>query len=1093
MPLKRVASAIFAYFSVLSIYTMTIYADEVDIPITISCNSTSANAGQIAPNELLDGSWNRPRRDAGLTGRSPLVGSITCPQALWQIDISKYGNWLELEPATGSTSQQLSSNDAGNYAGARSLFDFEGALIDLNNDGWFIEKSSSSNHTAGDFLDSIPGFEKIHCDYSANGGGETPGSCFLSKWVDTQWVEVWKSQPLDQSFSHTQNSSHPIVADIDNDGELEVSITMWYVVHVLDLATGALEYTGQFTDPDNSIGMSGRPYGLQAVVDITGDARKEIIILSDFLPTIQVLGWNDNNELVELWDRVFETFITINRTIHQVSARPMGDVTGDGFPEILTNVFNETGDGRWHLLVLDAATGDEVVNLVDRFLAGSWDLDGDGIVELLINETNGQAINERGPAIVASVKNGQFVERARLANQAFEWTTHKGFEDTINGGTSTANSAGILHPAVLRNWNGLNSVFITRDDTQSPEVTLTLWSFDGTDVTEEAAITGPDLKIIGTEANDGSQAFMVRTAFEQFSTGDVSLSNLNVRNLHAGRIGVGSGPIVTSGSLLSGTIVSTVENDQRLVVTQGFGDAIQAYEVDTINATQILRWETSGHGMISGMSGVNLVDNGVASIAAYDPFGTGISHFLIANKNEDGAGQLVSITPDGNVLWSKNFGVLGDMPVWNNSGITHWAGGNFISATSEDLYVVARRSNMHDDELFLIDGKNGSTVWSRSEGGVHNNCVPLEISGPSPYQAALVDWNNDGLDDITDLAYSSLSAFSGVDGSLLINKWVNKYCGGTEIIFSFDSHSSQIVGIADSLAPGGEKNIIWGGNSQNLGLLNLDGTAAWGTPTGEGMPANTLQIAADLDGDGRREIVVIGHCGTPGSEIRAYNSEDGSLRWSMSNSDICDWPSPPAPSAADLDGDGKEEVVYTHRSTVVVLAEENNAGVERWSVVLQEDNWWPFALGSPVIADVDGWGLPQILLNTANGYLLSLGIPDPDDNGNGIPDRIDAIPPNTYNSATGLIDIKLNAAGLGLYNLSFVIIATEPEVIIQVEIASAVEITRAVDKMATFDSTTGVLTLPELAVDGSVSFGNLVFSLSDPDKLQFTLTSFEEL
>ena len=295
MPLKRVASAIFAYFSVLSIYTMTIYADEVDIPITISCNSTSANAGQIAPNELLDGSWNRPRRDAGLTGRSPLVGSITCPQALWQIDISKYGNWLELEPATGSTSQQLSSNDAGNYAGARSLFDFEGALIDLNNDGWFIEKPSSRNQTVGDFLESIPGFEKIHCDYSANGGGETPGSCFLSKWVDTQWVEVWKSQPLDQSFSHTGNISHPIVADIDNDGELEVSVTMWYVVHVLDLATGALEYTGQFTDPDNSIGMSGRPYGLQAVVDITGDARKEIIILSDFLPTIQVLGWNDNN------------------------------------------------------------------------------------------------------------------------------------------------------------------------------------------------------------------------------------------------------------------------------------------------------------------------------------------------------------------------------------------------------------------------------------------------------------------------------------------------------------------------------------------------------------------------------------------------------------------------------------------------------------------------------------------------------------------------------------------------------------------------------------------------------------------------------
>lgn len=41
---------------------------------------------------------------------------------------------------------------------------------------------------------------------------------------------------------------------------------------------------------------------------------------------------------------------------------------------------------------------------------------------------------------------------------------------------------------------------------------------------------------------------------------------------------------------------------------------------------------------------------------------------------------------------------------------------------------------------------------------------------------------------------------------------------------------------------------------------------------------------ADLDGDGIQDVIALSHCGTPGSEIMAYNSLEVSLRWTMANS-----------------------------------------------------------------------------------------------------------------------------------------------------------------------------------------------------------------
>jgi peptidyl-prolyl cis-trans isomerase A (cyclophilin A) len=101
--------------------------------------------------------------------------------------------------------------------------------------------------------------------------------------------------------------------------------------------------------------------------------------------------------------------------------------------------------------------------------------------------------------------------------------------------------------------------------------------------------------------------------------------------------------------------------------------------------------------------------------------------------------------------------------------------------------------------------------------------------------------------------------------------------------------------------------------------------------------------------------------------------------------------------------------------------------------------------------------------------------------------------PNFIDESTGLLRITVDAGTAGIAAMSFSITAMEPEVVITLDLSSVQLLSDTVDKIATFDATSGELFLPELAVSGVPAFKNLRFSLSDPQLLVFTLESFEPL
>src|SRR5204862_8154724 len=63
--------------------------------------------------------------------------------------------------------------------------------------------------------------------------------------------------------------------------------------------------------------------------------------------------------------------------------------TGDARPEMVLNLFNDTGDGQWHVIVLNAATGDTLFDFPRQYLQGVADTDGDGKAELFMVGTDG--------------------------------------------------------------------------------------------------------------------------------------------------------------------------------------------------------------------------------------------------------------------------------------------------------------------------------------------------------------------------------------------------------------------------------------------------------------------------------------------------------------------------------------------------------------------------------------------------------------------------------------------------------------------------------------------------------------------------------
>ncbi len=119
-------------------------------------------------------------------------------------------------------------------------------------------------------------------------------------------------------------------------------------------------------------------------------------------------------------------------------------------------------------------------------------------------------------------------------------------------------------------------------------------------------------------------------------------------------------------------------------------------------------------------------------------------------------------------------------------------------------------------------------------------------------------------------------------------------------------------------------------------------------------PSYGSAATADIDGDGKLEIVFGTYFND--SHLYALNAEDGSLLWKAKSGG---GPIDASVAIADMTGDGKLEVIFADSANGLISCLRGKDGSALWTHKSQSGTDSP-----PAVADVDGDGKPELIYGT---------------------------------------------------------------------------------------------------------------------------------
>jgi outer membrane protein assembly factor BamB len=863
------------------------------------------------------GEWACYRGNRTLDARAQIKGAITQPAVAWKQFVGAIDTWLVAEPDAQHETLKVPGDPV--TSGISATADPRWGLTPPQGEiaGRVQPISQTATVTYARVLPDTPGLQKLEFESAfskptTNGdwAHDCVGRCFA--WRNDAWVQVWQSAPIDMLFS-----PYPIVGDFDADGAQEVAILPWKSLLILDARTGRIKAQCRFTE--------GRSYGFFGVYDLDGDGKSEFVIQADFAKHVDVLGYRDG-KLTLLWQREIEMDISDPQKVLHVPPRPVGDVDGDGKQEVLVNLFNGTGDGRWRLTIHDGLTGTVRAELSEEYLAGVADVDGDGVTELLTVHCAGAGVPDYGRVGVWNLKGGKPVTLWQREETGWQMGTPP-LPLNVNSGATLGNRD-ILHrlhekraQVVLRQR--------AKSRTEQTLLTVATWAEGGFQ---------PGMTLQGTQieavALDATSALLARCLTPPRKQATATVRSGRLRALGSAQRGV---PLTTP-------VVVWDQNATRpTVLVQGATgqEELVAFHPPQGHRSGVEWRRISGRGTGFDWPGPQL-----GPVIA-DLRGEGQRQHLYATAAPDGSARLVAADLSGREVWHHDFATIpGTPPIWNTGGIVWWQAGHFTDRQRQDVLVTVRRSMMHSEETVLLSGVEGRTLWHRQRQVAASN----RGVGGTPF--AIADYDGDGLDDVACLHPSNFYILKGSTGQNLISKEA-----------TWDKVPAKPVywgiPIAGDFEGRGKPDIFFGTNRRSMtGLIRADGSLAWWDALD--VSPTCLPAFGDFDGDGRIEALGIGYP----DGIRCYDTATGHIRWRMPN------PAPHDPletASADINGDGREEALFVVANTLYCVGASGPSaqaqGTLLWKLEL------PAPVGPPVIADLEGQGRAAILLVGSDGYV----------------------------------------------------------------------------------------------------------------------------
>jgi outer membrane protein assembly factor BamB len=713
-----------------------------------------------------------------------------------------------------------------------------------------------------------------------------------------------------------------LVADLDGDGREEVVIISHEQVWAFDPKDGRQKFYAAYAP-------SIRTY--MATVTVVKlkptDACPALVMINPSLPGLKAVSQDGKTFARELWKVVVggkEDQYQKRVTVAPAGTSLVYDLDNDGHYLVLASVKNEHGDGATRLVVLDAGTGRRLAELPDARVLAADDLDGDGKQELLL---------QRGSELS--------VCRWKAGDLQVVW-----------------HQADVL--PVLRPLPPGGDLRLTSGSGTIARGNATVWR-------EKAGSARFLLRF-----PDGVHA--CRLGPSGLEKGNAVTEHEALSNLPAPR--EPPERVVWDGAKLI-TLVDGKEVYRYVPPAPTTYLAPPPLVADLSGRRRILVRDSAGNYLLCSAEGkkegVFLERPHEVPEPVADPTGAGLGP-LVCDLDGDGDNEVVAavtdrqgrpacVILDGDGKEKRRLELPPGMTTLNR-GPTGRLGPKL------GRWLLLRLSGEGPDHerrhlVAAYDGRTGKQLWARSHYGLYGK-APVAFMAHFP--SAVVDYDGDGDDDWLVCSENFYGVINVKENKDLVGPVVlSDALAGHWTAYTFPS----VAGLHDDGKP-----VAFHHGAYSLVLVtDLEGRPVWHFGMTRDTAGKWGQFV-DVDGDGRREVLhaqpdgVI-RCFTPRPSARcptcppdaaAAGGQGNDQRWHL------DLGRPVSRLiAADLDGDGRTEVLFgCEDGKLHALGERDGKPRLLWSVALGR------RVGEPVLADLDGDGRPEILVAAEDGRLYCL-------------------------------------------------------------------------------------------------------------------------